>query len=316
MADRWDEERYRDRGRGPRYRGEGPYGDWGRGRGEYGREYGEGGRGEWRGGDREDRGFFERAGDEIRSWFGDDEAQGRRSREEGEYGRAGYGGGYGWPGTRGYGERYSGGERGGHGRRRDERDWARQWGWMDEREAREAPELRRWNRQEGAETRGPVDYWRSGRGGEPGWGEGGYPEGSRRGESSYGEGGRGDDWGTGGGTWRYSETWVVLGPFAGRGPRNYQRSDERIREEVCERMAQHGRLDPSGLEVRVQDGEVTLSGSVSDRRAKRLAEDIADSVSGVREVHNQLRVSTEQGQAPQPGGTQGWPPGGEGQRAA
>ena len=57
-------------------------------------------------------------------------------------------------------------------------------------------------------------------------------------------------------------------------------------------MAQHGQLDASGLEVRVQDGEVTLAGNVSDRHAKRLAEDIADSVSGVREVHNHLRVSS------------------------
>lgn len=312
MADRWDDERYRDRGRGQRSRGEGYYSDWGRGRGDYGREYGrgEGGRGDWRGGDREDRGFFERAGDEIRSWFGDDEAQGRRTRDEGEYGRAGYGGGYGWPGTRGYGERYGGPERG-YGRRDEERDWARQWGWMDDREVRENPELRRWNRQEGAETRGPLDYRRSGRSGAPGWGEGGYPE-ARRGEPSYGEGRRGDDWASGE-TWRYSGTWVVLGPFAGQGPRNYQRSDDRIREEVCERMAQHGRLDASGLEVRVQDGEVTLTGSVTDRRGKRLAEDIADSVYGVREVHNQVRVSTSDQNQPM---QQGWKQGDEGQRAA
>ncbi|HYJ82273.1 MAG TPA: DUF2171 domain-containing protein [Allosphingosinicella sp.] len=37
-------------------------------------------RGEGRGGD--DRGFFDRAGDEVRSWFGDDEAQRRREMDE------------------------------------------------------------------------------------------------------------------------------------------------------------------------------------------------------------------------------------------
>ncbi len=37
--------------------------------------------------EREDRGFFERAGDEIASWFGDEEAERRRSRDEQEYGR-------------------------------------------------------------------------------------------------------------------------------------------------------------------------------------------------------------------------------------
>src|SRR5215470_9802811 len=35
------------------------------------------------------RGFFRRAGDEVRSWFGDDEAERRRGRDEYEYGRRG-----------------------------------------------------------------------------------------------------------------------------------------------------------------------------------------------------------------------------------
>jgi hypothetical protein len=48
------------------------YGDRWRDRDERG-----GYRGEGRGGS-DDRGFFDRAGDEVRSWFGDDEAQRRR----------------------------------------------------------------------------------------------------------------------------------------------------------------------------------------------------------------------------------------------
>jgi hypothetical protein len=36
--------------------------------------------------DREDRGFFERAGDEIASWFGDEDAERRRRFERGTYG--------------------------------------------------------------------------------------------------------------------------------------------------------------------------------------------------------------------------------------
>jgi hypothetical protein len=47
--------------------------------------------------------------------------------------------------------------------------------------------------------------------------------------------------------------------------------------------------------VRVSNAEVTLTGTVRDRQDKRLAEDLAEPVSGVREVHNQLRVG--QGQA-------------------
>jgi len=44
------------------------------------------------------RGFFRRAGDEVRSWFGDDEAERRRGRDEYEYDRRGRRGDYGRPG--------------------------------------------------------------------------------------------------------------------------------------------------------------------------------------------------------------------------
>jgi len=45
------------------------------------RERGRGGYGRERGGRDEDRGFFDRAGDEVRSWFGDEEAERRRERD-------------------------------------------------------------------------------------------------------------------------------------------------------------------------------------------------------------------------------------------
>ena len=81
------------------------------------------------------------------------------------------------------------------------------------------------------------------------------------------------------------------GPFAGRGPKGYQRSDGRIREEVCDRLTDAPFLDASDVEVTVKDGEVTLSGAVSNREQKRRSEDLVEYVTGVREVHNNLRVS-------------------------
>jgi osmotically-inducible protein OsmY len=80
------------------------------------------------------------------------------------------------------------------------------------------------------------------------------------------------------------------GPHRGKGPVGYQRTDERIREMVCESLADDDQLDASHIEVAVSQGEVTLSGTVDDRRAKRDAEDCACSVSGVRDVQNLLRV--------------------------
>ena len=46
----------------------------------------------------------------------------------------------------------------------------------------------------------------------------------------------------------------------------------------------------TGIEVQVNEGEVTLTGSVDDRNTKWLAEDVAGSVTGVRAVRNELRV--------------------------
>lgn len=80
------------------------------------------------------------------------------------------------------------------------------------------------------------------------------------------------------------------GRHAGRGPKNWQRSDERIREEVNERLTDHPHIDATEIDVQVKNGEVTLAGTVESRNIKRLAEDVAESVSGVKEVHNQLRA--------------------------
>jgi len=93
------------------------------------------------------------------------------------------------------------------------------------------------------------------------------------------------------------------GPYAGRGPKGYRRSDERIYEEVCERLTEHPSIDASDIEVAVHDGDITLTGTVESRAVKHLTESMVETVPGVKEVHNQLRVtSPEQGasfQAPE-----------------
>jgi hypothetical protein len=63
--------------------------------------------------------------------------------------------------------------------------------------------------------------------------------------------------------------------YTGRGPRNYQRTDERIHEDVCERLTDDPQVDAFDIEVRVKDGEVTLVGNVNSRQQKRRAEDVA-----------------------------------------
>jgi osmotically-inducible protein OsmY len=184
-----------------------------------------------------------------------------------------------------------------------------------------------WNRGENRERdwnqgRNREQQW-GGYGGQGGYGQGGFGQGSYgQGQGSYGQGGyyQGgygqQNWGQGGyggGTYGqgygqssygqgeqergfgpravgYSSTTYIIGRFTGRGPKNYRRSDDRIREEVNEELTRHPEIDASEVEVQVEKGEVTLTGKVEDRHQKRLAEDIAERCSGVNDVHNQLKV--------------------------
>ncbi|HEX2824832.1 MAG TPA: BON domain-containing protein [Burkholderiales bacterium] len=75
-----------------------------------------------------------------------------------------------------------------------------------------------------------------------------------------------------------------------RGPKNYRRSDERIREDVCEALIGATHLDSSEVTVEVAGGVVTLEGIVPERRMKHAIEDITAQARGVREVENRIRV--------------------------
>jgi BON domain len=97
-----------------------------------------------------------------------------------------------------------------------------------------------------------------------------------------------------GGYWRQYETArdeMARSQYVGLGPKGYKRSDDRIREEICDRMTEDPMLDASEIEVDVIEGEVTLSGSVMSRDQKRRAADVAERISGVRDVTNQLRIT-------------------------
>jgi hypothetical protein len=69
-----------------------------------------------------------------------------------------------------------------------------------------------------------------------------------------------------------------------RGP-----SDRVLWAVIVERLEDERRLDLSDVDVIVEDGEVTLNGTVRRKEDKRRIEDIAD-IDGVRHVQNNLRV--------------------------
>ena len=212
--------------------------------------------------DRDDRGTMGRVGDEVRSWFGDEDAARRRRLDEARD------------------DRYD----------RD-RDWSDRTRYGGERG---------WNRA--TETvRDMTDRDRDGRRGVAEWTD--HDRGwdrSRDTSSSYS---RGAAWPTPSMSGRGAETYSTrewtpsestrdwpAQSYAGRGPRGYQRADARIFEEVCDRLTEDHRVDASDIEVQVNGGEVTLAGSVRSREEKRYAEDLAERISGVREVNNNLKV--------------------------
>lgn len=72
-------------------------------------------------------------------------------------------------------------------------------------------------------------------------------------------------------------------------PKGYTPSDERILEDVCERLSRSG-LDVADVEVDVQGGEVTLKGAVTDRHMKHMVEDLVADCNGVHDVENRLKI--------------------------
>lgn len=101
---------------------------------------------------------------------------------------------------------------------------------------------------------------------------------NRRGMEEYGQG-------------RYGH--IPMLSHRGKGPRAYKRSDERIKEDISDRLADDERIDASDIEIDVHNAEVTLIGTVDSRESKRRVEDIVEMVSGVQHVQNNIRVNRE-----------------------
>jgi hypothetical protein len=196
--------------------------------------------------------------------MGRDEGQSRRYGGEG-YGEGGRGRGY-----------YSGGaygesQRGGQGAYRDQELWRGEsgggfYGRRDEPSGY------------GGMRGGYGGGWESGqRGSQHGQGQYGAERyGERGAESGRERGGRG-----------------TIGRLLGRGPKGYKRSDERIKEDICERLWRSDNVDSSEVTVTVKDGEVTLSGTVPERWMRHEVENIVDDSVGVKDIDNGIRIQRE-----------------------
>lgn len=86
----------------------------------------------------------------------------------------------------------------------------------------------------------------------------------------------------------------------GKGPKGYQRSEARIKEEACEILTRNHELDASEIEVELKDRCLYLKGEVASRGDKRLAEELVEDIAGIDDVQNQLTVKKK---------IEGWIPG-------
>lgn len=87
--------------------------------------------------------------------------------------------------------------------------------------------------------------------------------------------------------------WESVKDFFGVGPKGYSRSDARIHEDVSDALMHDRSVDASQIEVEVTGGKVVLRGSVTSKWMKRRAEDCAEDISGVKDVHNEIAVKKE-----------------------
>jgi osmotically-inducible protein OsmY len=86
----------------------------------------------------------------------------------------------------------------------------------------------------------------------------------------------------------------------GKGPKDYRRSDDRIREDVCDRLSDDPYVDASNIDVKVNSAEVILTGTVERREDKRRAEDLVEAISGVSNVQNNLRIGNDTSRSSSP----------------
>jgi hypothetical protein len=280
-AGSYDEGRYQAQsGRGRDSRGQSGstgryagYGDFGQG------NYG-GGRSGWSGQDRYGQSGYGQGNYDQGGYGQGPRGQGRDDYGPGNYrGSSGHGSLRGWNEPYGEGQQYtSGGDYGGRGG------------------------------EYGEEWRGPSGS--QGYGGSQGHGSQGY--GSQRYGSPQGYGSQGSQshGSQGFGSQGYGSQGSQgfgsrgMGQHQGKGPKGYQRSDERIKEMLCERLREDPEIDPSEVSITVQGGKITLEGTVDSRQTKNAIEEAAEQC-GVSDVQNNLRVQRASQQGSETQGRQG-----------
>jgi hypothetical protein len=255
------QQQYSGSGSGGSSYGASGYGSYG-GQGQFGRErdYGQSQHRPGRYGESEQYG---RGGEYGGSYQGGGSSNWRQQREGGSYG------GYGTTGDYGYGSQGQGSQ------------WQGGWGRRQFGSADEEPQ-----------------YYGTGNYSSGGSGYGGGFGGMQGGIGPYGPSGSyygstqrsGGEFAGGRSIGERSERPGLLSRVFGRGPKGYKRSDERLREDISERLMHSDTIDSSDVTVEVTEGRVSLQGTVPERYMKHAIEDVVDSCHGVQDIDNRIRV--------------------------
>jgi hypothetical protein len=220
--------------------------------------------GQWQGHDQ----HGPQANSQQRPSYGPYGGQQQSQRDYGAWGAQGYGG-EGGSGAQGYGGQ------GAYARYGSQSDYGAPGGYGGDRIYRQSgPQF--------PPTGGSARY-----GNQVSYGQGVY--------GGYGQGDMGTGTGQGGQSWGNWGQSGVMGRSQHRGPKGYQRSDERLKEEICERLIARWDIDSSEVSVDVQNGKVMLEGTVPDRRMRHEIENLVDDCYGVLDIENQVRVQRSYG---------------------
>lgn len=84
--------------------------------------------------------------------------------------------------------------------------------------------------------------------------------------------------------------WDTQKGSRGIGPKGYKRSDERLGEDIYEKLTVDRFLDATYIDIEIANVEVTLNGRVASREEKRRAADLVEDIIGVHHVQNNLRI--------------------------
>ena len=113
-------------------------------------------------------------------------------------------------------------------------------------------------------------------------------QGNQANQGNYGNGGSIE----GGSYWR-PEPGAERRSFRGQGPKGYARSDERLKEMICEKLTDDDHIDASEITVEVSNW-MLRSGSV--RSPDEPGRGTVERCGGRKDIHNQLRIEREEPQ--------------------